>query len=71
VTITSRILKRLTISGCKVNIELHGSLSSPVIREKLDLEDFEYASLETKRTQPWRSQSPKKYLGGPRSNIRN
>jgi hypothetical protein len=31
VTITSSILKRLTISGCKMNIELHGSLSSPVI----------------------------------------
>jgi hypothetical protein len=31
VTITSRILKRLTISGCKVNIELHGNFSSPMI----------------------------------------
>jgi hypothetical protein len=34
VTITSRILKRLTISGCKVNIELHGSLGSPVISKR-------------------------------------
>jgi hypothetical protein len=33
-TITSRILKRLTISGCKVNIKLHGSLSSPVISKR-------------------------------------
>jgi hypothetical protein len=33
-TITSRILKRLTISGCKVNIELYGSLSSPVISKR-------------------------------------
>jgi hypothetical protein len=30
----SRILKRLTISGCKVNIELHGSLSNPVISKR-------------------------------------
>jgi hypothetical protein len=34
VTITSRILKMLTISGCKVNIELHGSLSNPVINKR-------------------------------------
>jgi hypothetical protein len=33
-TITSRILKRFTISGHKVNIELHGSLSSPVISKR-------------------------------------
>jgi hypothetical protein len=33
-TITSRILKRLTISGHKVNIELHKSLSSPVISKR-------------------------------------
>jgi hypothetical protein len=32
--ITSRILKRLTISGCKVNIEIHESLSSPVISKR-------------------------------------
>jgi hypothetical protein len=30
----SRILKRLTISRCKVNIELHGSLSGPVISKR-------------------------------------
>jgi hypothetical protein len=34
VTITSRILKRFTISGHKVNIELHGSLSSSVISKR-------------------------------------
>jgi hypothetical protein len=33
-TITSRILKSFTISGHKVNIELHGSLSSPVISKR-------------------------------------
>jgi hypothetical protein len=33
-TITSRILKRFTISGHKVNIELHGSLSSPMISKR-------------------------------------
>jgi hypothetical protein len=38
VTITSRILKRLTISGCKVNIELHGSLSSPMICKRSTIE---------------------------------
>jgi hypothetical protein len=38
VTITSRILKRLTISGCKVNIELHRSLSSPVISTRSSIE---------------------------------
>jgi predicted RNA-binding protein YlxR (DUF448 family) len=32
--ITSRILKRFTISGHKVNIEIHGSLSSPVISKR-------------------------------------
>jgi hypothetical protein len=36
--ITSRILKRLTISGCKVNIELHGSLSSLVINKRSSIE---------------------------------
>jgi hypothetical protein len=34
VMIMSRILKRLTISGFKVNIKLHGSLSSPVISKR-------------------------------------
>jgi hypothetical protein len=33
-TITSRILKKFIISGHKVNIELHGSLSSPVISKR-------------------------------------
>jgi hypothetical protein len=32
--ITSRILKRFTIIGHKVNIELHGSFSSPVISKR-------------------------------------
>jgi hypothetical protein len=36
--ITSRILKRLTISGHKVNIELHESLSSPVISKRRSIE---------------------------------
>jgi hypothetical protein len=34
IMIMSRILKRLTISGHKVNIELHRSLSSPVISKR-------------------------------------
>jgi hypothetical protein len=34
VTIMSRILKRLTINGRKVNIELHESLSSPMISKR-------------------------------------
>jgi hypothetical protein len=33
-TIMSRILKRFTISSHKVNIELYGSLSSPVISKR-------------------------------------
>jgi hypothetical protein len=33
-TIAGRILKRFTISGHKVNIELHGSLSSPVLSKR-------------------------------------
>jgi hypothetical protein len=37
-TITSRILKRFTISGCKVNIEFHGSTSSPVISKRSSIE---------------------------------
>jgi hypothetical protein len=38
VTITSRILKRLTINGRKVNIEFYGSLSSPVINKRSSIE---------------------------------
>jgi hypothetical protein len=38
VTITRRILKRLTINGCKVNIEFHGSLNSPVISKRSSIE---------------------------------
>jgi hypothetical protein len=36
--IMSRILKRLTISGCKVNIKLHGSLSGLVISKRGSIE---------------------------------
>jgi hypothetical protein len=36
--ITSRILKRLTISGCKVNIELLGSLSNSMISKRSSIE---------------------------------
>jgi hypothetical protein len=38
VTITSRILKRLTISVCKVNIKLHMSLSSLVFDKRSSIE---------------------------------
>jgi hypothetical protein len=37
-TITSRILKKLTISRCKVNIELHGSLCSAVNSKRSSIE---------------------------------
>jgi hypothetical protein len=37
VTIMSRILKRLMISGCKVNIELHGSLRSLLISKRCSI----------------------------------
>jgi hypothetical protein len=36
----SRILKRLTISGCKMNIEFHGSLSSLVISKRSSIENI-------------------------------
>jgi hypothetical protein len=36
--ITSRIPNRHTINGCKVNIELHVSLSSPVISKRSSIE---------------------------------
>jgi hypothetical protein len=38
VTITSKIIKRLTFSGCKVNIEFHESLSSLVISKRSSIE---------------------------------
>jgi hypothetical protein len=38
VMITSRILKRLTIGGCKVNIKLNGSLSSLMISKRSSIE---------------------------------
>jgi hypothetical protein len=38
VTITSGILKMLTISGSKVNIELHGSINSLVISKRSSIE---------------------------------
>jgi hypothetical protein len=38
VTIMSRILKKLIISRCKVNIELHGSPSSPEISKRSSIE---------------------------------
>jgi hypothetical protein len=38
VMIMSRILKRLTISGCKVNIKLHECLSSSVINKGSSIE---------------------------------
>jgi hypothetical protein len=34
----SVILKRLAISGCKVNIELHGSPSHPLISKRSSIE---------------------------------
>jgi hypothetical protein len=40
VMIMSKILKRLTISGCKVNIELHGSLNSLVISKRSSIENI-------------------------------
>jgi hypothetical protein len=31
------ILKRLTISGCKMNIDLYGSLNSPMISKRISI----------------------------------
>jgi hypothetical protein len=38
VTIMSRIFKRLTINGCKINIMLYWSLSSPMISKRSSIE---------------------------------
>jgi hypothetical protein len=38
VMITNRILKRLIVSECKVNIKLHGSLNGPVINKRSSIE---------------------------------
>jgi hypothetical protein len=56
VTITNRILKRLIVSGCKVNIELHGSLSSSMISKRSSIEKIlNILLLRQKRTpQAWR-----------------
>jgi hypothetical protein len=72
VTIMSRILKRFTISGCKVSIELHGSLSSLVISKRSSIEKILNTSLEIKKPSGMKEFSiSRKYLRGPRSNIRN
>jgi hypothetical protein len=72
-TIMSRILKRLTISGCKVNIELHGSLSSPVINKRSSIEKIlNILLLRQKNPSSMEEISiPRKYLSGLRSDIRN
>jgi hypothetical protein len=61
-TIMSRILKRFTISGHKVNIELHGSLNNPVISKR---------SRDKKNPSGVEISIPIKYCRGPRSGIRN
>jgi hypothetical protein len=69
----SRILKRLTISGCKVNIELYGSLSRPVISKRSSIEKIlNILLLRQKNPSGMEEISiPRKYLKGPRSDIRN
>jgi hypothetical protein len=70
-TITSRILKRLTINGCKVNIELYESLSSPVISKKSSIEKIlNILLLRQKKPSSVEISIPRKYLSGPRSDIR-
>jgi hypothetical protein len=81
VTIMSRILKRLTISGCKVNIELHGSLNSPVINKSSSPMINKRNSIEKilnrllfRQKEPLRrggDLNPKKYISGPRADMRN
>jgi hypothetical protein len=46
----SRNLKRLTISGCKLNIELHGSLSNPVISKGSSMKILNILLLRQKKT---------------------
>jgi hypothetical protein len=73
VTITSRILKRLTITGCKVNIDLHGSLSSPVISKRSLIEKILDILLLRKKNPLGVEEISilRKYLSRLRSNIRN
>jgi hypothetical protein len=73
VTITSRILKRLTISGFKANIKLHGSLSTLVISKRSSIKKI-LNILLLRQKEPLDVEEisiPRKYLRGPRSDIRN
>jgi hypothetical protein len=73
VTIMSRILKRLTISGCKVNIKLHVSLNSPVNSKRSSIEKILNIPL-LKQKNPLVMEGisiARKYLRGLRSDIRN
>jgi hypothetical protein len=71
--ITSRIIKRLTISGCKVNIELHESLNSPVISKRISIEKSLNILLLRKKNPSGMEEISilRKYLSEPRSDIRN
>jgi hypothetical protein len=72
-TITSRILKRFNISDHKVNIELHGSLSSPVISKRSTIKKI-LNILLLRQKEPLGVEEisiPRKYRRGPRSDIRN
>jgi hypothetical protein len=71
VMIMSRILKRLTISGCKVNIELHESLNSPMISKRSPIEKIMNILLLRQKEPLRHGEVPRKYLRGPRSDIRN
>jgi hypothetical protein len=72
-TIMSRILKRLTISWCKVNIELYESLNNQVISNKSSIKKI-LNILFLRQNGPSGMEEisiPRKYLRGPRSDIRN
>jgi hypothetical protein len=70
--ITSRILKRLIISGCMVNIEPHGSLSHPVISKRSSIEKIlNILLLRQKNPSDVEISIPRKYLRGPILDIRN
>jgi hypothetical protein len=70
-TITSKILKMFTISGDKVNIELHRSLSSPVISKRSTIKKIlNILFLRQKELRRGGDLNPK-YCRGSRSDIRN
>lgn len=72
VTTMSRIQKRLTISGTKTNIELHGSFNNAMISKRSPIKKpMDVFLLREKPFRVEETSIPRKYQKGPRSDIRN